>query len=92
MVGASSLDRSCNKPMFLAAPAAGANLLPKGSDQPETDLPTFPADCILSQLRVSSLSIAIAPLLHLTSVHEPFLERGQEVSHGFIVMSRRNFS
>lgn len=93
--GASSLDRRCNKPVSLTSPAAGANLLDESSNQPETDLSFFPADRMLTQLlplRVASLSAKIAPLLHLTSVHERFLERGQEVSHDLLLMSRRNFS
>jgi hypothetical protein len=102
MGGASRLDRRCNKPVLSAGSfAIGTNSLHENSNKSDIALPCcqhthdFPTNCLPPRwllLPASSLSAMIAALGQLTLVHKQFLERGQEVSHDLVLMSRRNFS
>lgn len=102
MVGASHLDRCCNKPVISAAslaigtdshyespnPSGTAVIcLPFSYFSPKDYMPTG-----LLLLPGAFLSAKIAVVRQLTYVYEEFLERGQEVSRDLFLASRRNFS
>lgn len=102
MVGASRLNRCCNKPVVSAASLAiGTDSLHESFNRSGITIVCFqfsypfPPDYMLTwllSLRGAFLSTKIAALRQLTFVHEKFLERGQEVSLDFAFVGRRNFS
>ena len=102
MVGASRLDRCCNKPVVSAASLAiGTDSLHANSNRPDIAIVclrfsySFLIDYMsawLLPLRGAFLSAKVSSLRQLTLVHKKFLERGQEVSLDFAFVGRRNFS
>ena len=102
MVGASHLDRCCNKLVISAASLAIGTDSPYESPNPTgTAIVCFrfsyssPKDYMptgLFLLPGAFLSAKIAVVRQLTCVHEEFLERGQEVSRDLFLTSWRNFS
>ena len=102
MVGASHLDRCCNKLIISAASLAiSTDSLPDGSDPSCVDLGCLrfsyssPKDYMPTWLLLllgAFLSAKVALVRQLACVHKEFLERGQEVSPDLFLASRRNFS
>jgi len=82
------LDRCCNKPVFsLASSAIATDPLREISAR----LNSSPVHCRNGFTISTTLRVPV-DCGQLTSLHEQFLERGREVSHDLLLMSRRNSS